>query len=101
VLEPRFDMLGNELGATIGKRIFNVNQAIEQSPLSKTVQELVMLRAGQINGCGWCIDIHTKEAAAAGEAAVRINLVALVALINATNRLAVIVNYQGGSYEPG
>jgi alkylhydroperoxidase family enzyme len=28
-------------------------------------------------------------------------LVSLVAMINATNRLGVIVNYQGGSYEPG
>jgi AhpD family alkylhydroperoxidase len=30
----------------------------------------------QINGCGWCIDLHTKEAAAAGETAVRLSLVA-------------------------
>ena len=35
-----------------------------------------MLRASQINGCGWCVDFHTKEAAAAGETAVRLNLVA-------------------------
>lgn len=113
------------------------------------------LRASQINGCGWCIDMHTKEAAAAGESAVRLNLVAawrestvfteaeraalalaeegtrladaqegvsdetwaevrkhhdddqvaalvvLVALINAANRLAVIVHQKGGSYEAG
>jgi AhpD family alkylhydroperoxidase len=36
----------------------------------------VSLRASQINGCGWCIDMHPKEAAAAGETAVRLNLVA-------------------------
>jgi AhpD family alkylhydroperoxidase len=35
-----------------------------------------MLRASQINGCGWCVDIHTKEAAAAGETPRRLNLVA-------------------------
>ena len=35
-----------------------------------------MLRASQINGCGWCVDIHTKEAAAAGETALRLNFVA-------------------------
>ena len=34
------------------------------------------LRASQINGCGLCVDMHTKEAAAAGETAVRLNLVA-------------------------
>ncbi|GAA2306508.1 hypothetical protein GCM10010402_77600 [Actinomadura luteofluorescens] len=31
----------------------------------------VMLRASQINGCGWCVDLHTKDAAAAGKTAVR------------------------------
>jgi AhpD family alkylhydroperoxidase len=36
----------------------------------------VGLRASQINGCGWCLDLHTKEAAAAGETPVRLNLVA-------------------------
>ena len=34
------------------------------------------LRVSQINGCGWCIDFHTKEAAATGETTVRLNLVA-------------------------
>ena len=34
------------------------------------------LRASQINGCGFCVDIHTKEAAAAGETPLRLNLVA-------------------------
>ncbi len=34
------------------------------------------LRASQINGCGWCTDIHTKEAAAAGETPVRLHRVA-------------------------
>jgi AhpD family alkylhydroperoxidase len=128
---------------------------IEQSSLPKTVQDLVMLRASQINGCGWCLDFHTKEAAAAGETPLRLSLVAawrhatvfteaeraalalteegtrladaspgvsdqtwaqvrthydddqiaalvsLVAMINAANRLAVIANQAGGSYEPG
>ncbi len=34
------------------------------------------LRASQINGCAGCIDMHTKEAAHAGETSVRLNLVA-------------------------
>ncbi len=34
------------------------------------------LRASQINGCGFCVDMHTKEAAHAGETATRLNLVA-------------------------
>jgi AhpD family alkylhydroperoxidase len=49
---------------------------LDQSSLPKATQELVSLRVSQINGCAACIDMHTKEAAAAGESAVRLNLVA-------------------------
>lgn len=49
---------------------------IPESVLPVTLQELCRLRASQINGCAVCIDMHTKEAAAAGETAVRLNLVA-------------------------
>ncbi len=58
-MEPRIDLFANELGAKIGKRIAGVNQVIEQSPLPKATQELVELRASQINGCGFCVDFHT------------------------------------------
>ncbi|GAA3426710.1 carboxymuconolactone decarboxylase family protein [Streptosporangium sandarakinum] len=75
-MEPRMNLMGNELGAKISKRIYNVALAIEQSSLPKAVQDLVMLRASQINGCGFCVDYHTKDAAAAGETAVRLHLVA-------------------------
>jgi AhpD family alkylhydroperoxidase len=154
-MEPRIDLFTNPIGVKIAKRIYNVSLVIEQSTLPKATQNLVSLRASQINGCGWCVDIHTKEAAAAGETPVRLNLVAawrestvfteaeqaalalteegtrladaqhgvsdetwaqvrkhydddqiaalvsLVAMINAANRLAVIVRQKGGSYEPG
>ncbi|AWS43882.1 carboxymuconolactone decarboxylase family protein [Streptosporangium sp. 'caverna'] len=154
-MEPRFNLMTNEIGAKIGKRFTGVSLAIQQSPLPRDLQELVMLRASQINGCGFCLDYHTKEAAAAGESAVRLHLVAawresivfteaeraalalaeegtrladayhgvsdetwaqvrkhydddqiaalvyLIAMINAANRLGVIVRNQGGSYEPG
>src|SRR3954453_20505936 len=75
-MEARIDLINNELGAKIAKRLYNVNLAIEDSPLPEATQRLVAIRASQINGCGWCLDIHTKEAAAAGETALRINLVA-------------------------
>ncbi|MEV6426259.1 carboxymuconolactone decarboxylase family protein [Nocardia sp. NPDC051463] len=154
-MEPRFNLSTNELGAKIGKRFANTSLAITQATLPKSTLELVELRASQINGCGWCADVHTKELAAAGETAVRINLVAvwrestvfteaeraalalaeegtrladahqgvsdetwaqvrthydddqiaalvyLVAMINAANRLGVIVRQQGGAYERG
>lgn len=46
------------------------------STLPAATQELVKIRASQINGCGGCLDMHTKEAALAGETSVRLNLVA-------------------------
>jgi AhpD family alkylhydroperoxidase len=75
-METRFDLMSNEIGTRFAKRFANVGQVIERSPLPKPTRELVSLRASQINGCGWCVDMHTKEAAAAGETAVRLNLVA-------------------------
>ena len=75
-MESRFNMFDNEIGAKFSKRFASASLVIAQSPLPKSTQELVSLRASQINGCGWCIDLHTKEAAAAGETAVRLNLVA-------------------------
>ena len=75
-MDARFNMLNNELAAKFGKRFANTSLVIDQSSLPKATRELVSLRASQINGCGWCVDMHTKEAAAAGETAVRLNLVA-------------------------
>ncbi|MFC5958125.1 carboxymuconolactone decarboxylase family protein [Streptomyces pratens] len=154
-MEARFDLFANEIALKFAKRFAGAGLVIQQSPLPRSTQELVSLRASQINGCGHCVDMHTKEAAAAGESAVRLHLVAawrestvfteaeqaalalaeegtrlgdahhgvsdetwdrvrkhydddqtaalvaLVALINAANRLAVIVHQKGGSYEPG
>ncbi|MFF1571315.1 carboxymuconolactone decarboxylase family protein [Leifsonia sp. NPDC058292] len=75
-MDTRFNMIGNELGAKFFKRFGTASLVISQSALPKTVQDLVQLRASQINGCGWCVDVHTKEATAAGETPVRLNLVA-------------------------
>jgi AhpD family alkylhydroperoxidase len=75
-MQPRINMFDNETGAKFAKRFANAGLVIQSSPLPRATQELVSLRASQINGCGWCVDFHTKEAAAAGETPVRLNLVA-------------------------
>ncbi|MEU2632389.1 carboxymuconolactone decarboxylase family protein, partial [Kitasatospora sp. NPDC007106] len=75
-MDARFNLFENELAAKFAKRFANAGLVIHQSPLPRTTQELVSLRASQINGCGWCIDMHTKEATAAGEDAARLHLVA-------------------------
>ncbi|MFJ5678256.1 carboxymuconolactone decarboxylase family protein [Streptomyces sp. NPDC093097] len=75
-MEARINLFESPTAAKIAKRFYNVASVLEQSPLPKSLWELVELRIGQLNGCGFCVDIHTKEAAAAGETALRLNLVA-------------------------
>jgi AhpD family alkylhydroperoxidase len=45
---------------------------VHQSDLEQSLIELVKLRASQINGCAYCIDMHTKDARAAGESEQRL-----------------------------
>ncbi|WP_405467166.1 carboxymuconolactone decarboxylase family protein [Streptomyces canus] len=74
-METRINPMANEVGAKWARYIISSNTVITDSTLPKAVQELVKIRASQINGCGGCLDMHTKDAAAAGESQVRINLV--------------------------
>jgi AhpD family alkylhydroperoxidase len=153
-MEQRFNLLESPTAAKVAKRFYSTSQALDGSTLPKTVRELVEVRVSQINGCGFCLDFHTKEATAAGETPLRLNLVAawreagvfteaeraalalaeegtrvadahggvsdetwaevrkhydddqigalvcVIALINASTRMNVIVRNPGGSYEP-
>ncbi|GAA2391768.1 carboxymuconolactone decarboxylase family protein [Dactylosporangium salmoneum] len=153
-MEPRINPMANPVGGKIAKRFYGINLLIEESSLPKSIQELVSLRASQINGCAACIDMHTKEAVAAGETPLRlyqvaawresavfteaeraalalteegtrladahggvsdevweraakhfdedqlIVLVSLISMINAANRLNVMLGVKGGSYDP-
>ncbi|GAA5194038.1 carboxymuconolactone decarboxylase family protein [Rugosimonospora acidiphila] len=67
---------GNPLAIAFVKHINAAGKVVADSSLPAATQELVKIRASQINGCGACLDIHTKEAARAGESSVRLNLVA-------------------------
>ncbi|TQN28723.1 AhpD family alkylhydroperoxidase [Haloactinospora alba] len=154
-MDARLNPFGNPVMSTFLRHAASAGGAISESTLPAATQELVKLRASQINGCGFCTDMHTKEAAHAGETATRLNLVAawreatvftdaeraalelaeqgtriadaaggvtneawtnatkfydenqiaalvsLIALINAFNRVNVIVRQPGGDYQPG
>jgi len=54
------------------KAIIGLEKFIESTPLTKTHKNLIKIRASQINGCAFCIDMHTKEARKAGETEQRI-----------------------------
>lgn len=49
---------------------------LRSSSLDSTILELVKLRASQINGCGYCVDMHAHDAAVAGETTERLFAVA-------------------------
>ncbi|AIG75432.1 Hypothetical protein AJAP_12755 [Amycolatopsis japonica] len=76
-MNARLDYFANPVGGKFMRPLISAGKGLADSPLSLTIQELVRMRASQINGCAVCLDIHTKEAAAAGETDVRINLVAV------------------------
>ncbi|MFC7304287.1 carboxymuconolactone decarboxylase family protein [Streptomyces monticola] len=76
-MDARFDFHGNPVGAGALKHIVSASRVIRDSPLPATTQELVALRVSQINGCGFCVDMHTKDATHAGESAQRLHLVAV------------------------
>lgn len=56
------------------KAMLAFETAIRESGLPKSLIELVKIRASQINGCAFCIHMHTRDARAAGETEDRINL---------------------------
>jgi AhpD family alkylhydroperoxidase len=154
-VEARLNLAGSPVAAKALKHVVSANKVLLDSTLPAATQELVKIRASQINGCGFCTDMHTKDAAHAGETSLRLNLVAawreakvfteaeraalelaeqgtriadaaggvtdeawanaakhydedqlgalvsLIALINAFNRLNVIVQQPAGDYQPG
>jgi AhpD family alkylhydroperoxidase len=154
-MEARLNLFGSPVAAKILKYLNSAGKAVKDSTLPAATQHLVEIRASQINGCGYCTDMHTKDAAHAGESQQRLNLVAAwreatvfteaeraalelteqgtriadaaggvtdeawanaakyydeeqlaalvsqIALINAWNRVNVIVRQPAGDYQPG
>ena len=75
-MEPRLDIMNNAVAGKVVKYLVSANKAAADSALPAATQELMKIRASQINGCGFCLDMHTKDAAKAGESPLRLNLVA-------------------------
>ncbi|MER5550298.1 carboxymuconolactone decarboxylase family protein [Streptomyces sp. NPDC002793] len=76
-MNARLNLFGNKAAASFLKHINSAGKVVTDSGLPAATQELVKIRASQINGCGFCTDMHTKEATAAGETALRLNLIAV------------------------
>ncbi|CAM2821409.1 carboxymuconolactone decarboxylase family protein [Streptomyces albus] len=154
-MHARVNVFGNPAASRFLKHLNAAGRVVTDSSLPAATQELVKIRASQINGCGACTDMHTKDAEHAGETSVRLNLIAawreatvfteaeraalelteqgtriadaaggvsdeawaraaqhfdedqlvalveLIALINAYNRVNVLVRQPAGDYVPG
>ncbi|GHA05550.1 carboxymuconolactone decarboxylase family protein [Streptomyces echinoruber] len=75
-MEARLNVFGNPVAQKLVQAFNAAGKVVSDSSLPAATQELVKIRASQINGCGFCTDMHTKDAAAAGESSVRLHLVA-------------------------
>jgi len=75
-MDARLNLLARPIAAEFLKHIVAASKVLADSTLPAATQEIVKLRASQINGCGFCTDMHAKEAAHAGETPTRLNLVA-------------------------
>ena len=153
-MDARLNPAATVIGPKAIKHIVSADRVVAGSTVPTTTQELMKIRASQINGCGACLDMHVKEAIAAGEDPLRVSLVAawrettvfteaeraalelaeqgsrladggrvtdeawaaaaahydeeeltalvcLVSVINAFNRVNVMLGVRGGNYEPG
>ena len=154
-MDARLNFYDDTVGGKFAKYINSAGKVVADSTLPRATQFLVMIRASQINGCSYCTDMHTKDAAYEGETSVRLNLVAawrearvftdaeraalelteqgtrladssggvpddawanaqkhydddqltalvgLIALINAYNRMNIIIQQPAGDYQPG
>ena len=73
-MEPRIRY--KETAPDLYHSLLMLEKSINNSGLDRTISNLVKIRASQINWCGWCLDMHTKDALADGESIHRISLIA-------------------------
>ncbi len=76
-MDARLNYYSNTVAAKFAKYINSAGAVVSNSVLPAVTQELVKIRASQINGCAYWTDMHTKDAEHAGESSARLNLVAV------------------------
>ncbi|WP_294302331.1 carboxymuconolactone decarboxylase family protein [uncultured Chryseobacterium sp.] len=71
-MSTRFNMA--EVNAAAYQAVIGMEKALQNSFLTPIRKELIKIRASQINGCAFCLDMHTKDALKYGETPQRIFL---------------------------
>ena len=54
------------------RKVFELSEAVKKSSLGNTLLDLINIRASQLNGCAFCLDMHSKEAKIHGERELRL-----------------------------
>lgn len=72
-MQPRLDFYRANPAAI--KSMMGLEEHLAKSSLEKSLTELVRLRASQINGCAYCVDMHTSDARKGGETDRRLAIV--------------------------
>jgi AhpD family alkylhydroperoxidase len=73
-MEPRLNYF--KVAPDLLQSVLALNNEVDSSGLDKRLLHLVKLRASQINGCSYCVDLHSREARQDGETEQRVHLVA-------------------------
>ncbi|NYT85287.1 carboxymuconolactone decarboxylase family protein [Pollutimonas harenae] len=55
------------------KKFMEFSTALNNTTIEQAIRDLVSIRASQLNGCGFCLDMHVKEARIHGERELRIH----------------------------
>jgi AhpD family alkylhydroperoxidase len=71
-MQQRLDAM--KISPAAYKAMAGLQAYVDQSGLEKTILELVKIRASQINGCAFCLVMHTNEARHRGETDERMHL---------------------------
>ena len=64
-MKPRIDV--TRVSPKVLQAMYGLQNTVNSSGLERNLLELVKMRASQINGCAYCLDMHSKDARAAGE----------------------------------
>ncbi|WP_309085231.1 carboxymuconolactone decarboxylase family protein [Chelativorans sp.] len=73
-MQPRLNFF--QASPEIMKAVRALNEAVDKCGLEKSLLHLIKLRASQINGCSYCVDMHSREARGDGDTEQRVHLVA-------------------------
>lgn len=72
-MEPRLQFFA--VAPKLMEQIRELNRQVMESGLERSLLHLVKLRASQINGCSYCVDMHSKEAMHDGDTLQRVIMV--------------------------